>query len=82
MLPSGSLSGESLRLSSCIAGAVLQKLAAYNIKTAAVLDSTVDTNSFREFQEDKGRSQTFAYLRRLAMPRTGCWEGGRYEIGI
>jgi len=59
LLPSDCLSGEFLRLSSRVAGLVLQKLTNYNIKTAVVIDTKTIQGKFRDFLIEANRGKMF-----------------------
>ena len=59
LLPAVCLSDDFLRLSTCVAGLVLQKLGNYNIKTVAVLDTRKTSERFREFLFESNQGQLF-----------------------
>ncbi|HML48183.1 MAG TPA: DUF4180 domain-containing protein [Clostridia bacterium] len=59
MLPAACLSDDFLRLSTRVAGEVLQKLVNYNIKAAAVFDAGQTGPRFREFLLETNRGQAF-----------------------
>lgn len=59
LLPAAYLSPDFFRLSTRLAGLVLQKLANYRIKTAAVLDTAAVQGKFYEFMLETNRGQTF-----------------------
>lgn len=59
LLPASCLSDDFLRLSTRIAGVVLQKFANYNIKTAAVLDSQSVPGRFQEFLSESNHGKVF-----------------------
>ncbi|MFZ5965724.1 MAG: DUF4180 domain-containing protein [Bacillota bacterium] len=59
MLPSACLSEDFLRLSTRVAGLVLQKLGNYNIKAVAVYDVNNTSERFKEFLSEANQGQTF-----------------------
>ncbi|KLU63384.1 hypothetical protein CEB3_c02540 [Peptococcaceae bacterium CEB3] len=59
MLPSTCLSEDFLRLSTCVAGWVLQKLANYNIKAVAVYDVNNTSGRFKAFLSEANQGQAF-----------------------
>ena len=61
LLPEDCLSADFLRLSSRLMGLVLQKLATYNIKAAAVLERKGLSPRMQEFLFETNRGQTFRF---------------------
>lgn len=59
MFPAACLSDDFLRLSTRVAGEVLQKLVNYNIKAVAVFDASNTGPRFREFLLETNRGQSF-----------------------
>ena len=59
LLPAACLSPDFFRLSTRLAGLVLQKLANYRIKTAAVPDAAAVKGKFYEFMLETNRGQMF-----------------------
>jgi hypothetical protein len=59
MLPAECLSEDFLRLSTRVAGLVLQKLGNYNIKTVAILNAERAPKRFREFLSEANQGRTF-----------------------
>ncbi len=59
LLPTACLSDDFLRLSTRVAGLVLQKLVNYNIRTAAVLDTERTAVRFQEFSMEANKGQAF-----------------------
>lgn len=59
MIPAACLSEDFLRLSTRVAGLVLQKLRNYNIKAVAILDAESTSQRFREFLSESNRGQEF-----------------------
>ena len=60
MLDSGVLSEDFFKLSTGIAGAILQKLVNYQIKTAAVIDNGLaNSGRFREFALESNKGSHF-----------------------
>ena len=59
LLPAACLSDDFLRLSTRVAGLVLQKLGNYQIKTAAVLDPDGTSARFREFLSESNQGRMF-----------------------
>lgn len=59
LLPAACLSDDFLRLSTRVAGLVLQKLGNYNIKAAAVFDASNTSERFREFMSESNQGQAF-----------------------
>lgn len=59
MLPSACLSEDFLRLSTCVAGLVLQKLGNYNIKAVAIYDVNNTSARFKEFLSEANQGKTF-----------------------
>ncbi len=59
MLPAACLSEDFLRLSTRVAGLVLQKLRNYNIKAVAILDAKITSQRFKEFLSESNKGQEF-----------------------
>ncbi len=59
MLPFACLAPEFLRLSTGVAGLVLQKLTNYSIRAAAVLDTAAIKGKFKDFMLEANRGQSF-----------------------
>ena len=59
LLPAACLSPDFFRLSTRLAGLVLQKLANYRVKAAVVLDTAAVQGKFYEFMLETNRGQTF-----------------------
>ncbi|MFZ7104099.1 MAG: DUF4180 domain-containing protein [Peptococcaceae bacterium] len=59
MLPSACLSEDFLRLSTRVAGLVLQKLGNYNIKAVAIYDVNNTSKRFKEFLSEANQGQAF-----------------------
>jgi hypothetical protein len=59
LLPDACLSDDFLRLRTQVAGLVLQKLATYGIKTAAVVSQERVHGKFRDFLIEANRGNTF-----------------------
>jgi hypothetical protein len=59
MLPSACLSEDFLRLSTRVAGLVLQKLGNYNIKAVAIYNVNNTSGRFKEFLSEANQGQTF-----------------------
>lgn len=66
LLPAACLSEEFLRLSTRVAGLVLQKLGNYHIKTVAVLDAAAASGHLREFLSETNRGRSFRAYATLA----------------
>jgi hypothetical protein len=75
LLPAESLSDDFLRLSSRVAGLVLQKLINYNIKTVAVLDTKQLSKRFQEFVSESNKGQVFRVYTNLADAESWLLEG-------
>ncbi len=59
LLPAGCLSEEFLHLSTRVAGLVLQKLANYNVKAVAVMDTENIRGKFKDFLMEANRGNLF-----------------------
>lgn len=59
LIPAERLSDDFFRLSTGIAGAILQKFAQYGVKAAVVLDHDSVTGRFREFLTESNRGGMF-----------------------
>ncbi|NLF28069.1 MAG: DUF4180 domain-containing protein [Clostridiales bacterium] len=59
LIPGECLSSEFLRLSTAVAGLVLQKLSNYRVRAAAVLDTASVRGKFREFMLETNRGSAF-----------------------
>lgn len=66
LLPAACLPEEFLRLSTRVAGLVLQKLGNYNIKTVAVLDAANTSGHLREFLSETNQGRSFRAYASLA----------------
>jgi hypothetical protein len=75
LLPVESLSDDFLRLSSRVAGLVLQKLINYNIKTAAVFDTKQLSKRFQEFVSESNKGQVFRVYTNLTDAESWLLEG-------
>jgi DNA-binding PadR family transcriptional regulator len=59
LIPASRLSGDFLRLSTTVAGLFLQKLTNYNIKAAAVLDTSTVKGKFKNFLVEANQGRMF-----------------------
>lgn len=66
LLPAACLSEDFLRLSTRVAGLVLQKLGNYSIKTVAVLDAAGTSGHLREFLYETNQGRSFRAYANLA----------------
>lgn len=59
LIPGERLSDDFFRLRTGLAGAILQKLAQYEVKTAVVLDEARAKGKFKEFLAESNRGRMF-----------------------